>query len=105
MINLGPRIGYAGALPKAKMFGYWGRVGPTFQYVHVGFGGNGGSSDIWALDLSLEAFLVWTPVEHFGLLAGPSFDIGLAGDASANNQDQGLKYKSSGINAGLVWEF
>jgi hypothetical protein len=73
--------------------------------VHVGYGGNSGSADLWALDLSFEAFLVWTPVEHFGLLAGPSFDIGIAGDESNANRDLGLKYKSSGINLGLVWDF
>jgi hypothetical protein len=103
--NLGPRVGYAGALPKAKMLGYWARVGPSFQLIHVGNSRSSNSTDIWALDLSLEAFFVWTPVEHFGVLAGPSFDIGIAGNASSGNTSEGFKYASSGINAGLVFDF
>jgi hypothetical protein len=104
VLQLGPRIGYAGALPKFKPIGYWARIGPTLQYVDSG--SHGSSLNLWLLDLSIEAFIVWTPVEHFGVLAGPSFDIGLAGHESSPNGGSGqdVGYKSVGVSLGLVFD-
>lgn len=106
-LNVGPRIGWAGCLKKYKAIGFWGRVGPTFQYVNFSAGGNGGT-DAWALGLSFEAFLVWSPVDHFGLLAGPSIDAGLTGHQSVNgappNSPTDFGYHSVGMSFGLVFE-
>jgi hypothetical protein len=112
--NIGPRIGWAGCLRKYKAIGFWGRVGPTFQYVNFSQTVNVAptpqtfSIDAWALDLSFEAFIVWSPVDHFGLLAGPSVDLGLVGHESASNggQSQGTDfgYHSVGMSFGLVFE-
>jgi hypothetical protein len=105
--NIGPRIGWAGCLKKYKALGFWGRVGPTFQYINLGSGGNNGA-DAWALDLSFEAFLVWSPVDHFGLLAGPTVDLGLTGHQSVNgappNTPTDYGYHSVGMSFGLVFE-
>jgi len=101
--DVGPRIGYAACLKKYKALGFWGRVGPTFQYATDSAGSS--SQDIWTIDLSFEAFLVWSPVDHFGLLAGPSVDIGIAGHESpsqGNGYDAG--YHSVGMSFGLVFE-
>jgi hypothetical protein len=106
-LNIGPRIGWAGCLKKYKALGFWGRVGPTFQYVNIGSGGNNGA-DAWALDLSFEAFLVWSPVDHFGLLAGPNVDVGLTGHESVNgappNSPTDFGYHAVGMSFGLVFE-
>jgi hypothetical protein len=109
VFNIGPRIGWAGCLKKHKALGFWGRVGPTFQYVNASNGGNNGGSEDWALALSFEAFFVWSPVDHFGLLAGPTVDAGLTGHASQNNpggQSQGsdFGYHAVGMSLGLVFE-
>lgn len=101
-LHVGPRIGWAGCFKKVKTIGFWGRGGPTFQFDHLGEGNN--SSDAWALDLSLEAFLVWSPVDHFGLLAGPSVDIGLTGHQSSGNTGSDFGYHAIGMGFGLVFE-
>ena len=113
-LNLGPRIGWAGCLKKYKALGFWGRVGPTFQYVHFSETVNIGtpqtiSTDAWALDLSFEAFIVWSPVDHFGLLAGPNVDLGLTGHASTSQtgqqgQSSDFGYHAVGMSFGLVFE-
>jgi hypothetical protein len=107
VFNIGPRVGWAGCLKKYKALGFWGRVGPTFQYLNISAGGNNGA-DAWALDLSFEAFLVWSPVDHFGLLAGPTVDIGMTGHESVNNAPPNAPtdfgYHAVGMSFGLVFE-
>ena len=105
-VNIGPRIGWAGCLKKYKALGFWGRVGPTFQYVNfsLGSGNTSTSVDAWALDLSFEAFIVWSPVDHFGLLAGPNVDIGLTGHESSQNTGSDFGYHAVGMSFGLVFE-
>ncbi len=109
--NVGPRIGWAGCFKKVKQLGFWGRTGPTFQYVTIsesltvnGQPVSTPSIDSWAFDWSFEAFLVWSPVDHFGLLAGPSVDVGLAGHQSQGNQSSDWGYHSIGMSFGLVFE-
>ena len=117
VLQVGPRIGYAVSFPKTTKIGFWGRGGPTFQYADVGFSSGGqnsssNSSNLWSFDLSFEAFLVWTPVEHFGLLFGPSIDVGLTGEQSSsgssgsnNGSNVGnAGYHSVAFGFGLVFE-
>jgi hypothetical protein len=115
VLNIGPRIGWAGCLKKYKALGFWGRVGPTFQFEHAsqtttaGNVSNNFSNDAWALDLSFEAFLVWSPVDHFGLLAGPNVDLGLTGHESTSQtgqqgQSSDFGYHAVGMSFGLVFE-
>jgi hypothetical protein len=105
IFNIGPRIGWAGCLKKYKALGFWGRVGPTFQYLTSSPGGNGGGSDAWALALSFEAFFVWSPVDHFGLLAGPTVDAGLTGHQSPSaGPGTDFGYHAIGMSFGLVFE-
>jgi hypothetical protein len=105
-VNIGPRFGWAGCLKKYKALGLWGRVGPTFQYVNVSttVGNTSASVDAWALDLSFEAFIVWSPVDHFGLLAGPNVDIGLTGHESTQNTGNDFGFHTIGMSFGLVFE-
>lgn len=109
--NVGPRIGWAGCFKKVKSIGFWGRTGPTFQYATIsesitvnGVPQQSSSIDSWAFDWSFEAFLVWSPVEHFGLLAGPTVDLGLAGHQSQGNQSSDWGWHSIGMSHGLVFE-
>jgi hypothetical protein len=115
VLNLGPRIGWAGCLKKYKALGFWGRVGPTFQYLNFSETISAPptpqtvSTDGWALDLSFEAFIVWSPVDHFGLLAGPNVDIGLVGHESTSQtgqqgQSSDFGYHAVGMSFGLVFE-
>jgi hypothetical protein len=104
LLELGPRIGYAFMLPKAPTIGLWGRVGPTFTYADSF--DNGGSDNAWFLDLSFDAFIVWTPVEHFGLLAGPTLDVALTGnDSPPQGQSAKITYGTFGMGFGLVFDF
>lgn len=112
VFDIGPRIGWAACFKKVKQLGFWGRVGPTFQYVTFNTSTSNtqsSSTDAWALDLSFEAFLVWSPVEHFGLMAGPNVDIGMTGHQSAPpnsgpNTPTDWGYHAIGMSFGLVFE-
>jgi hypothetical protein len=104
-LMLGPRIGYAGSMPKTAVVGYWARIGPTFGWFDTG--GGSSSSSTFITDLSIEAFLVWTPVEHFGVLGGPTFDIPLYGSTSSsgnNTSSQDIKWQTFGMSLGLVFD-
>ena len=54
--------------------GIWGRGGITYHYYSV----DGVLSED-GLALTLEAMFVISPVEHLGILIGPTFDIDLVG--------------------------
>jgi hypothetical protein len=91
-LEFGPRVGYAGAFqPK---LGYWLRTGPTLFFLHSGEGA-------WFLQWSIETYLVWTPVEHFGVLLGPNIDIGLTGQVSSTTET----FSRQGAGVGLLTDF
>lgn len=90
-LTLGPRIGYAGSLPKQRTIGYWIRTGPTVLYTHGESGGNrGNSSNSGSFDWSIDAYAVVTPVEHFGVFFGPAFDIAIYGQSSGHDDKLGI---------------
>jgi len=102
LLEIGPRIGWLGCLKKYTPLCLWVRGGPTFQYFALG--GSNPGSDAWALDLSIEGFIVWSPVEHFGLLAGPTGDIGLAGHQESGATNGSWGYHATGAGFGLVFD-
>jgi len=82
---LAPRVGYI--LPLTDMISFWPRGGISFNLVHVGFPdevrnnvttSSSLNTTLWAIDL--EPIFVLSPVEHFGIYAGPVIDIPLTGN-------------------------
>jgi hypothetical protein len=49
-----------------------------------------------------EAYVVYTPVEHIGIVAGPVVDIHLFG---RDDDDDSISYSSFGLAAGMFGEF
>jgi hypothetical protein len=93
--TIGPRIGYAGSVPKQPILGYWLRTGPTFIYLHTESGSGGNNHNSGFIDWAFEAYGVIHPVDHFGIFVGPSFDVALYGKAS--DQDEKLGVVNIGI--------
>jgi hypothetical protein len=94
IINVAPRVGYV--VPFEKVFGAWLRAGPNVM-MQVG-------DDDTTLYLAarLEGFFVITPAPHFGILAGPSFDFGLATSRSKGSNEG--KWHSEAFLLGLFGE-
>lgn len=94
LMNIGPRLGYAGSFePKV---GYWIRGGPTMLLAAPSSG-----DASYYFDLSIEAFGVFTPTEHFGVMFGPYYDVGVLGKSGSRDE----KYSSFGFSVGLLADF
>ena len=100
-LTLGPRIGYAGSVPKQPILGYWVRTGPTLMYLHSekGSGTASSTSNAGYFDWAIEAYGVIHPVDHFGILVGPAFDIALFGKDSGNDEKLGVISLAVGLVA------
>jgi hypothetical protein len=96
LMLLRPRIGYAGS--QNSVLGYWLRAGPTVLWV---IDDDGDSQR--ALALGGEAYAVFTPVPHVGILVGPHAEFHIKGGRT----DSGSRpqYSSYGLTMGLMGEF
>ncbi len=106
VIQLRPRIGYGGTEEKGR-FGYWVRVGPTAL---VSFASDedtdasgqttSDSSEAYAFGVGGEAYAVFFPAPHVGVLIGPHADFHIAGGGDGDPE-----YSSYGLTVGLMGEF
>jgi hypothetical protein len=106
VIQLRPRVGYAGT-EKSGRFGYWLRLGPTLlasfakdEDVDSNGQKTSDSSEAWALAVGGEAYAVFFPAPHVGVLFGPHADFHLAGGGDGEPY-----YRSHGLSLGLMGEF
>jgi hypothetical protein len=93
-----PRAGYVFMF--SDVAGIWPRGGFTYHTFGVdeAFGESG-------LALTVEAMFVLTPVQHFGILVGPTFDIDFTGKRDYDFDDVDdvtRKYRSIGLQVGLM---
>lgn len=70
-VYFGPRVGYAGSIPKAP-FGYWIRGGPSLFNVFA-------DESAWSLGLAGEANIVFRLGPTIAVLFGFGFDASIAG--------------------------
>jgi hypothetical protein len=89
VIRIAPRVGWIPAL--GPLLALWLRAGPTFVVLNA-------NDRITFVDLSFDALVAWTPYQHFGVIAGPAFDVGVSGKSSGTND---LRYQSSAFFIGL----
>ena len=93
IVRLAPRVGWIPALGPALAL--WLRVGPTLVRTSS-TAPAGDTVTFW--DLSFDALVAWTPYQHFGVIVGPQFDVGVSGKSSGVSD---LRYQSSAFFAGL----
>ena len=93
LLQLRPRIGYAGTLQ--KNFGFWVRGGPTYI---MAFSDDEDEDASRILALGGELYAVITPVPHVGILFGPHAEFHVTG----TDDDE---YSSYGLTLGLMGEF
>ncbi len=98
VVRAKPRVGFTFA--KDEQIGAWLRFGPSFLLVSSS-SDNSDDDTSYYFAGSGEAYLVYTPVEHFGLLAGPVIDIHIYGQ---DDDDNDVSYRSFGLAAGLFGE-
>jgi hypothetical protein len=85
LFGAAPRVGYL--LPLTEQFAFWPRGGISW-YTESANGPDStipltqNSVDQLAIDLDPQ--FVWSPVPHFGITAGPTLDIPIAGGVSTN---------------------
>ncbi|MBK7586015.1 MAG: hypothetical protein IPI67_38250 [Myxococcales bacterium] len=106
VIQLRPRIGYGGT-EKAGRFGYWIRGGPTSLIAFsknedTNSTGNNSSENnsAYTFGVGAEAYAVFFPVPHVGILVGPHADFHIAGGG-----DGDPKYSAYGLTTGIMGEF
>jgi len=101
-----PKVGYA--LMFNNVIGFWFRGGPGFFRLGVTDAIDTRVKDVdtfWLL--SLDAFFVVSPVQHFGFYVGPQADISFSGSHS-HTDDNGIQtswsasYRSLGLGLGLI---
>jgi opacity protein-like surface antigen len=117
--GLAPRAGYI--LPITDSFSFWGRLGFSFiegtastpsstmtvgnQTVTVQ--SSSASKSIWAVDV--EPMFVYSPVNHFGFVFGPTVDIPLTGSNSQTSNGMTVSnnqaYFYLGVQGGLLGYF
>jgi hypothetical protein len=111
--GIAPRVGYIPFLGDAVSF--WARAGFEYNSVSsstVTSNGTGGNS-VTQLALDVDALLVITPCNHFGITIGPAAAIPLTGSSTGNLTINGLTTMASydtamwwvGLNAGLLGYF
>jgi hypothetical protein len=114
-LGIAPRIGFA--IPSSASTAFWLRAGVT--YVHTS--ADNTDSTTWQLMPAAEAFLVLTPVPHFGVTIGPFVEYGAVGKKSScsNNvpvggagggaaslcTDRDLNILYVGLSVGLLADF
>ena len=111
--GLAPRAGYI--FPITDSFSFWGRLGFSFIDGSVSTTTTMGNTTTtttnglsqWAIDV--EPMFVFSPVNHFGFVFGPTVDIPLTGSASNNNGNATVSFTSAqvyvGVQAGLLGYF
>ena len=101
-----PKVGYA--LMFNNIIGFWFRGGLGFFRIGTTDATNSmikDSNTYWML--SLDAFFVVSPVQHFGFYVGPQADLSFAGSHSTTEGNgittsQSASYRSLGLGLGLI---
>lgn len=93
-----PRVGYV--IMFSELFGFWPRGGLTYHSRDDDEGAFGDNEEN-GLAFTAEAMFLWTPVEHFGITFGPTFDIDMFGERETPGQDLDQSYRSFGIHVGM----
>jgi hypothetical protein len=101
-----PKVGYA--LMLTDVLGFWFRGGPGFFRVGTtdAIDTRVKDSDTFWL-LSLDAYFVWSPVQHLGFYVGPQADISFAGSHSHTDDNlvetsRNASYRSIGLGLGII---
>jgi hypothetical protein len=94
---LNPRVGYAYAF--GRVVGIWPRGGFTYHSGEVG------PADESGFALSLECPFTFSPTSHFAFHVGPTFDIDMFGERDTGPADVDWKYRTFGLNAGILGWF
>jgi hypothetical protein len=96
---LAVRAGYAYAF--GRVVGIWPRGG--FTYHTASFGDDDWEDD--GLALTLECPFTFSPATHFAFHVGPTFDIDFMGERDTPVGDGDSRYRSFGVNAGILGWF
>lgn len=94
---IAPRVGYAYAF--GRVVGIWPRGGFSYHATSIG------SVDDRGFALTLECPFTFSPAGHFALHVGPTFDIDIFGDRDPSPPNGDRKYRTIGLNAGLLGWF
>lgn len=101
-----PRVGYAAMFNDSV--GIWPRAGITYLKTSTSDDDDGSESQASALALSIEAPLLFTPVENVAITLGPTIDYGLSAsgedtDSEGNTtEDDDNPAHEFGVQAGIV---
>lgn len=96
---LAPRVGYLYSF--GRVVAIWPRGGITYHSMNVDDDrDNFGDSD--GLALTMECPFTFAPTPHFAFMVGPTFDIDMFGTRHTPINEVTHKFRTFGLNAGLV---
>jgi hypothetical protein len=105
LLRVTPRVGYG--MMFTDILGLWARGGFTYYNVSTE-SENGTTSSSNGMAITLDGLLMISPIDHFGIHLGPTFDIGLSGedetdpaDPAQPTESQDDKHSQFGVMAGL----
>jgi hypothetical protein len=100
-----PRVGYLWNL--SEVFGFWLRGGVTYHSSDAEARGRffAADSDEHGFAFTVEPVFTISPVEHFAFVAGGFFDIDFTGESDRGNFDRDRRYRSFGLQFGLLGWF
>ena len=92
------RVGYAYAF--GRVVGIWPRGGFTYHTFNVddNYDDNG-------FALTLECPFTFSPATHFAFHVGPTFDIDMFGERDTPVADGDVRFRTFGLNAGILGWF
>ncbi|HEX2882842.1 MAG TPA: hypothetical protein VHO25_25155 [Polyangiaceae bacterium] len=99
---ISPRVGYA--IGMGDMADFWLKGGISYYSTSTDAGVFGNAEES-GLAFSGAFDFVIAPAPHFGILVGPSFDVGLTGERSSGAASADIKYTTLALNMGLVGWF
>jgi hypothetical protein len=102
-LQAGARVGVAFSLSPSTAI--WLRAGAVYVRTEFGFGDS--TTTTSNIVPGGEALLVMRPVDHFGFLLGPFFDIGVNGKIEDDDSDASadFDYMAYGLSFGVLGDF
>jgi hypothetical protein len=100
LFGIAPRVGYI--LNIGRLFSFWPRGGISVYSLHTSTPENVGQQQVTSsstaneLMVNIEPMFVFTPVSHFGVTAGPVFDLPIVGAVKNTETTNGVSVSQPG---------
>jgi hypothetical protein len=100
IFTFAPRVGYG--VMFGRVVGIWPRGGVTYFTGTSSLNAINANADVNGFGLNLDVPFVFSPMNHFAILAGPGVDLSLAGGGKVGNTNYDMSLLDLGVYVGFV---